>query len=276
MGSEMCIRDSAWECDDNRHLNARFYADRFQQASASFSARYGLSSALDAPRSLVYRFHREVRQSQILAIESVLVSSTPNGTAIGHRMIGSSDGSLFATALDDRGWRTGRQPVPVRRFVPTSDASRSPVNNDQGPSSIAGALDRGGISSGTGLIGAGDVDDRATCLDREHVGWISDGAAIVWQAIGLGADRLRDEGWGRMVVDLSVRIVGPATAGRVLEQASRVAGQRSRTLIMRHDQFDAVSGQRVASAQATGMLVCLDTRRALSFPTDVRRLLARS
>lgn len=266
----------AWECDDNRHLNARFYADRFQQASAIFGVRYGLSGALDAPRSLVYRFHHEVRQGQILAIESTLVSGAPNGAAIGHRLIGPTDGRLFASVLDGRDWLTDGHDVPVRQFVASTDAPRSQLDSDQDPSGLAAALDAGGIRSGTGLIRGVDTGDHGICSDRVHVGYFSDGAAMVWQAIGLGADRLRDEGWGRMVVDLCVRRLRPAIAGQILEQISRVCGQRSRALVMRHDQFDAVSGHLVASAQAMGMLVCLKTRRALAFPPDVRRLVVHS
>ncbi|MEM7797120.1 MAG: acyl-CoA thioesterase, partial [Cyanobacteria bacterium P01_C01_bin.118] len=159
--------------------------------------------------------------------------------------------------------------IPSRPFNPRLDYSGEHPNTISAPETEQDALMDGGFSSGSITIGLADVDVEGDCLNQVYVGLFSDGAATSWKTMGLSRNVLKFNRWGCMVVNLSMVILKPSQPGDVVKQISRIIKLRSRTVTMRHDQFNAETGEPIARSLATGMLVNLNTRRAIHFPQHV-------
>ncbi|MEM9908734.1 MAG: thioesterase family protein [Cyanobacteria bacterium P01_D01_bin.44] len=249
-------------------MNAQFYADRFQQAAAEFARVANLVRPPDWEQRLTLRFHGEAQAEQPLVIESALIEDYPQGYAIGHRLLAASSGQLLASTIDRSPWQPQNLSIPSRPFEPRFDNPGENPNADA-PKTEEDALRAGGFASGGITIGPADVDAAGHCLNRLHVGLFGDGAAIAWQVMELSRDVLQSHRWGCMVVNLSMVILSSLKPGIAVKQVSRIVKLRSRTVTLRHDQFNVVTGEPIARSLATGLLVSLDTRRAIAFPPEI-------
>ena len=264
-----CSVVNPWECDENEHMNARFYADRFQQAAANFSIAAGIVHPNNWKQRLGLRFYCEAQAKQQLLVESATLAGYPHSRVVGHRLLDASSGKLLATAIDQSPWQSNKQSIPSRAFDPRFDYSGENPNTISAPETEQDALANGGFSSGSITIGPVDVDAEGYCLNQVYVGLFSDGAATAWTTMGLNRNVLKFNRWGCMVVNLSMVILKPSQPGDVVKQISRIIKLRSRTVTMRHNQFNAETGEPIARSLATGMLVNLNTRRAIHFPQHV-------
>ena len=262
-------RVNPWECDENEHMNARFYADRFQQAAANFSIAAGIVHPSNWKQRLGLRFYSEAQVKQHLLVESAILEGYPHGRAVGHHLLDASSSKLLAAAIDQSPWQSNKQSIPSRPFDPRLDYSDETPNTISAPETEQEALMDDGFSSGDITIGPADVDAEGACLNQVYVGLFSDGAATAWKTMGLSRNVLKFNRWGCMVVNLSMIILKPSQPGDVVKQISRIIKLRSRTVTMRHDQFNAETGEPIAYSLATGMLVNLNTRRAIHFPQHV-------
>ena len=263
---------NTWECDSHGHLNARFYAARFENAARCFARLAGFETEQKAPpRNLLIKFHSEARSGQLLVVDSAFLRDAPWKHAIGHRMFDASSGLLLASALDST---DALKSLPVsltqrfqRDYEPHRDGSKaaSIVFEHVGDKDEIKA--RGGITTARGVILPADVDVDGNALEQTHVGFFSDGAAHMWQDIGLTK---QSSASGRAVVNLSMSFLAPLRAGDLVEQLSHVTRVRSRTITMRHYQFNAVTGAVSAIAEAVGMIMNLETRKSVAIPEHIR------
>lgn len=127
----------------------------------------------------------------------------------------------------------------------------------------------GGSPNGCITISPADVDAEGHCLNRLYVGLFGNGAAIAWNVMGFSRDVLQSHRWGCMMVNLPMVILSSLKPGIAVKQVSRIVKLRSRTVTMRHDQFNVETGEPIARSLATGLLVNLDKRRVIAFPPEI-------
>ncbi|MEM9120495.1 MAG: thioesterase family protein [Cyanobacteria bacterium P01_F01_bin.56] len=267
--SPICTHHSRvqpWECDENEHMNAQFYAARFQQATAEFAAATGLVRPLNSKQRLTLRFHAEAHTEQHLVVESALIEVSPHGYAIGHRLLDAASERLLATSIDQSPWQ--RQPghLPSRPFEPRFDAPGIDPNPINAPKAEPDALADGGFPSGRIAIATKNMGTDGHYPHQIYVALFGQGAAIAWDVIGLTQDVLQSHRWGGMVVNLSMTILQPLQPGILVKQVSRIVTLRSRVMTIRHDQFNVETGEPIARSVSTGMLVNLNTRRIIALP----------
>ena len=259
-------RVQPWECDENKHMNAQFYAARFQQATAEFAAATGLVRPRNSKQRLTLRFYAEAQTEQHLVVESALIEVSPHSYAIGHRLLDAASERLLATSIDQSPWQLQQRHLPSRSFEPRFDAPGIDPNSMNAPNTEQDALADGGFPSGRIAITPTNIGTDGHYPHRIYVALFGQGAAITWDVIGLKHDVLQSHRWGGMVVNLSMTILQPLQPGTLVKQVSRILTLRSRFITIRHDQFNVETGEPIARSVATGILVSLDTRRIIPFP----------
>ncbi|MFT4564374.1 MAG: acyl-CoA thioester hydrolase, partial [Gammaproteobacteria bacterium] len=159
---------NAWDCDENGHLNVRYYFAKTHQGLVHLLAELGLTrnrlDSLNAKPVLVnqhVRLHKEVRLAVPVTIRGTLVSQTGSRITLYAEIRHSFEETLFATATSDFEIidRTSGQPVNVDIIRPNSDFELPPEGTVKslGPEgkpifSAAQARDIGYIETARGTV----------------------------------------------------------------------------------------------------------------------------
>lgn len=264
VGTADCLQTLAFvvapdSCDENGHMNARFFAERLQDASLRLARRTGATMRQPCLRTLAIRFHSEALLGERLSVWSGL-ASTPNGATLAcHRLVEDGSGRLLATEIEDAGWHpdgTGRPITPLT----AAEAGSVDLVFD-GPAS--GAPSPASDTVRTSMVVPREARAGAHHRDGAHVAMFGNGAAAVWRAAGFGDAMMAARCWGRIVTELRYRLYPGALSVESMVQQSSIIASRSRSITMLHRQVDGHTRQPVADAIATGMLIDLRTRRPL-------------
>ncbi|MDA0824713.1 MAG: thioesterase family protein, partial [Proteobacteria bacterium] len=121
---------NAWDCDENGHLNVRYYFAKTYQGLIHLLAELGLTQkrldSLNAKPVLVnqhVRLHKEVRLAVPVAIRGALVSQAGSRITLYSEIRHSFEETLFTTATSDFEIinRTTEQPLEVEIIWPEHD-----------------------------------------------------------------------------------------------------------------------------------------------------------
>ena len=282
---------NAWECDDNGHLNTRFYVQRATEGLAMLFARASLPG-LFAPaspgtamiREMHIRFHREARLSAplrmtggfvtrdatraqvLLVMEETLTAEVKATFRIDLEHADSRDG------ITPRPWPDSLRadPVPVPDIALPRATGDGPVVSQAG----AAAARRLGLTPiCAGAIGAAQVDAFGRMAAQGFIGAVSDGIrslsapmrALVARHAGLPLDRL-----GGAVVEFRVLHLGWPRAGDTFEIASGLSGIEGHAKSLIHWMFDPVSGQVWGAMQSMALDFDLDRRAMIRLTPEAR------
>ena len=286
-----CYRGSvnAWECDENDHLNVRFYLGKTNQ---------GLPYALEAvglpPRELEragarphirlqhVRFLKEARPATPLTVYTGLVAREREELTLYSEVRHSLGGEVLATLLTDLdflGPDGARRPIVPSREAPlcTVPEHGAPRGIQPGSEafrpryeSIAGM---GFVEIGRGAIQAWECDPAGELELFQYVGRMSDSVVNLLARFQTEEEMSRRSHGieGGALVELRIAFHAPLRAGSLFTIHSGVAGVGRKTQQFVHLFFDEVSRACVATARGVAVAMDLKSRRSIELPAERRR-----
>lgn len=260
---------NTWECDENRHMNVRFYIRRFEEGAAVFLAGHAGEGRHPVLRHRHVRYHRELLEGE----STVTMAAFPNnGPLKGHlvqvlREI--STGEICATSLD---CFDDLETAPIAPDAEAAEAA-SPRGLAAGdceadnPGFLAEHMKaRKALAINYMVAAEADRDAEGRLRTDRIVGCFSDGASHIWEHAGITTGWLNANSNGRVSVEMKVQPVGSIAAGEALELVSRVADQKGRTFRLVHTLRSVADGRVAARGEACCLVMNLESRRAVALP----------
>lgn len=263
-----------WECDENDHLNVRFFAHKMNQALQVFLHGHGWEIASDmAHLSQVIqaqhiRFLKEARIATPLRVDCGLVGGAGEDLHVLCLMKNNADGSVlaaFTTEVHVGAW-FGR---PELERSPASDATGprgiDPEDPFPRPDSLDQARAAGFRSMGRGVIETVECDSAGLLLPHVYIGRISDGMPNLWALTSTteGSDNRRSGEMGGAALEYRLNILDPLRQGEIFHHVAGIRSLGGKTQHMVHMLFSESRDCLSASAEAIGVAMDLTTRKAV-------------
>jgi len=267
-----------WECDENDHLNVRFYAQKVNQALAIMVSQISDVAAADvgpAIRSQHVRFLRESRVATPLRVDCGVIETGPASLKVLSLMHDNVTGELLAgvqTRLAITVDTPQSEAKPVSVPEPAQPRGIDPADLPVPPADRDAALAAGFRVVGRGVIGAEECNAGGLLQPHHYVGRISDGMPNLWAFVNPpGEQSARASGaLGGASLEQRLEILAPLEAGTVFTQLSGVRALGGKTQHMSHVLYDETRGRVAATMEAVGVAMDLTTRRAVAI-SDERR-----
>jgi acyl-CoA thioester hydrolase len=266
-----------WECDENDHLNVRFYAHKINQALHVMTAGLGLTAArLPTIQTQHIRFLRESRVAAPLRVDCGVVRADARAIdllAVMHHNVSGEVLATFLTTMHTSAAPADALAVEVPEFAAPRgiDPARLPAR----PTARDEALALGYRIVGRGVIGRDECDDAGIALPHAYIGRISDGMPNLWAFVNVAEEQAtREQGsTGGAALEQRLEILNPLTAGTVFTQLSGLRALGSKTQQMSHLLYDESRDCLAATAEAVGVAMDLTTRKALPISPERRKRL---
>lgn len=265
-----------WECDENDHLNVRYYAHKVNQALQVYVSRLAGSSPESVPGRITsqhIRFIRESRAATPLRVDCGLTGGPGDGLeilSVMHDNVTGEAVAAFQSHLDVEG-------AAAADTVTTPDFARprgiDPADLIAPPAGFDAARAAGFRIVGRGVIAAEECDGDGQLLPHVYVGRVSDGMPNLWAFLNPPAERsARASGaQGGAALEQRLTVLAPLTSGSVFTQLSGVRALGNKTQHMVHLLHDDTHGRVAASMEAVGVAMDLATRRAVPISDERRR-----
>ena len=265
-----------WECDENDHLNVRFYAHKVNQALQVFVNRLtGLPCEQVAARivSQHIRFIRESRAATPLRVDCGLADAPGDGLdvlSLMHDNVTGEPVAAFRTRLDVDGAAAADVVAPPAFAAPRGI---DPADLLTPPEGLEAARAMGFHIVGRGVLAADECGPDGRALPHVYVGRISDGMPNLWAFLNPPAERsARASGaQGGAALEQRLTILAPLARGSVFTQLSGVRALGNKTQHMVHLLHDDTHGRMAASMEAVGVAMDLETRKAVPISDERRR-----
>jgi acyl-CoA thioester hydrolase len=269
-----------WECDENDHLNVRFYAHKINQAIQAHLSGCGVEVAAAKILSRIstqhIRFLREARVATPLRVDcGIIRADGPLVETIAlmhHNVTGTVLAAFVSTLrLAATDILAGSARLPDFAAPRGIDISGLPPP----PATPADALKIGYRIVGRGVIGDDECDAQGVTLPHAYIGRISDGMPNLWAFINAAEDQAsREQGdIGGAALEQRLEIVSPLRAGAVFTQMSGVRALGSKTQQMSHLVYDEEYERLAVRAEAVGVAMDLQSRKALPISPERRQRL---
>ncbi|MGE0621457.1 MAG: thioesterase family protein [Pseudomonadales bacterium] len=265
-----------WECDENDHLNVRFYAEKVYQALDVFLRECaGEADSLPHLATQHIRFVAEARMATPLRVDCGLLSAGDGGWEVVSLMVNQQSGAPLAGFIS----RVARHGLDVEA-APTFETApewASPKGIDPlaaftPPADLAGAFRAGFQTMGRGVISTAECDRTGALLPHVYIGRLSDGMPNLWAftadeetASGRGAGS-----HGGAALEYRLAVHRPLRAGDVFRHVSGIRAIGNKTQHMVHLLWNETRDEVAATAEAIGVAMDLATRRAIPV-SDARR-----
>ncbi len=281
-----CYRGSvnAWECDENDHLNVRYYLAKANQGLPFVLAAIGLP--LEAPvrprvRAQHVRFLKEARPAAPLTVNAGLAASDGPELTLYNEVRHTLSGELLATLITELEI-VGADGAP-RPFTPSSGAPRCAIPAEGGPRGLrrgpplrpdyASVAGMGFVEIGRGAVAPWECDPAGDLELFQYVGRMSDSVVNLLAHFQTEEEMSRRSHGieGGALVELRIAFHAPLRAGSLFTIHSGVAAVGRKTQHFVHLFFDEISRSCVATAQGVAVAMDLRTRRSIELPEARRR-----
>jgi acyl-CoA thioester hydrolase len=268
---------NTWECDENDHLNVRFYAHKINQALQAWAADLTGDPAmttrvLPAIASQHIRFLREARAATPVRVEcGPIARSGERLTVVAIMRHNATDEALaaFQTVLDTRGWPAPFTELPLAA-APDFALPRGIGSNDLRvpPASRTAALSAGYRIVGRGVIGTDECAADGTLLPHGYIGRVSDGMPNLWVFMNTQTDQAAHENgaMGGAALEYRLELHEALRAGDIYTHLSGVRAIGAKTQTMAHVVINERTGRAASSAVAIGVAMDLVTRKSVAIP----------
>jgi acyl-CoA thioester hydrolase len=266
-----------WECDENDHLNVRFYAHKINQAQQILTAGLGLDAAAGLGiRTQHIRFLREARVATPLRVDCGVVRAGAQSIdllAVMHHNVSGEVIATFVTTLAVAAFTMDVAGVSVPDFA--GPRGIDPAESPAPPADRDHALAMGYRIVGRGVIGRDECDETGTTLPHIYIGRISDGMPNLWGFVNAADEQAsREQGSiGGAALEQRLEILNPLTSGAVFTQLSGIRALGSKTQQMSHLIYEEGRNRLAARAEVVGVAMDLTTRRALPISNERRQRL---
>lgn len=280
-----------WECDENDHLNVRFYLHKAHQALDAFALARGLSAALprhvrwlDNLRAHHIRYLREARMAVPMAGDVAVVAYEGKRLTLLCELRHVFTGTVLAAFLSEFDLppsaheaaravlATGVEAVPGHAGARGVEAATSPYAS----LSLAAAQDAGYRPIGAGVIQPEECDDRGMLNPWHYMGRTSDAMPSFWSQLQTAQELEAGEGYlGGAVLEYRMEIHRPLARGEAYQHFGALGEVGEKTMQLGHLMYEQRTGELVVSAEALSITLDLTTRKSIPIPAARReRMLA--
>lgn len=268
-----------WECDENDHLNVRFYAHKMYQ-----TVQAGLVSAGLIPpdhvdideqiRSVHMRYIAEARIAAPITGCFGVVEQTPDHLKVVAELRNTSSHTLMASYVFELAMSSTTTvatiPMPEgsgSRGLPATPSAFSNLD-------LSTALERGFIKTGQGVVQAEECDPSGRLLFYQYIGRVSDAVPNLWAV--LEGESARGEGMlGGAVLEYRTDKLGSLCLGSQFTLLSGFTGMGEKTKHLAHLMFSNETGICVAASEVIAINMDLVARKAIAIPAAERDILKR-
>jgi acyl-CoA thioester hydrolase len=289
---------NTWECDENGHLNVRYYAAKVGEGLASLWHAIGLPRAARRASGLEMaitdqhlRFLREMHPGWgLYGRAGFLEVGTDHVRVYVELLNGHTDAvsATFNMLIVSRDRKTGvRMPLPgpvrarAEALMTDLPPHGAPRSIDLGPPGIfaAGAptlaeTDGMGLIEITrGVVQPIECDEGGRMLPEFYIGRISDGVVHLsrhFRPVETGKERSTTK-YGGAVLEYRLRFNKPLHEGNIVVVRSGLkhVGEKANHIV--HWTFNGETGELVSASEAIGITLDLEARKVVAMPDDRKR-----
>jgi acyl-CoA thioester hydrolase len=270
---------NSWECDENDHLNVRFYVAKHWQSLCAAAATLGLKTVSDpdeyigALRVQHIRFLQEARLATPLSGYVGIVESTQQYLDVLTEIRHSQTQQPLSTCIHRL--QVEHPPVPELEPLPEYAQPRGIPARDLSHSvlSLAQARKSGFFTVGMGLATSEDCTATQQLRVHHYMGRISDAMPHLWGQFVPDTPTSAEHEEGGAVLEYRMHYHRPLLLGDAFEIVSGVQDVSAKVQRFAHLMYHRVDGQICVSAQAAAVRMDLRARRAIALPEDRLALL---
>ena len=266
---QLCYRGSVnrWECDENDHLNVRFFSERAWSAAEYYLGSEGLELGSDALRVQHFRFIAEARMATPISGWVREVSVNDKLMLLVELRHSLTDALLAAVTLN-----FAHEPSPEAvGELPNYAAPRGVDDSAQ----VYGALHEAELAAlgfaniGRGVVQLQECDAAGRLRVPGYMARQSDSMPNFWGLLN-PKEQLSTPFMGGAVVEFRTRFRHSLGLGDrfAIWSGVQMLGRKTQHLV--HLLCDAQSGTVVSVAQAVGVVMDLEARRAVEIPPQRR------
>lgn len=276
-----------WECDENDHLNVRFFVARAAEGLIGLAAELGLPQAFTprAGATLMVREHhirflKEARDNAPLHMLGGVISLGDTDAVVLQLLVHSLTGEIAAsfrtrvehvTAQEGRPFPwSGRTRELARALMvepPPQGLPRGLSGDAAAPAaSLARANAAGMIRIGLGGLSPADCDAFGRATQALVIGRVADGVSRLIDPLRLmiaGHAEPPLTRTGGVLLEYRIHYLAWPRAGDRIEIRSGLIAVTSRTLHIAHWMLDPATGAPWAAAEAISIVMDLDARKSV-------------
>ncbi len=264
---------NSWECDENDHLNVRFYVEKHWQTLCGALPAFGVREPVKqlSLRCQHLRFLQESRLAAPLSGYAGVLASAGNARLLTELRHSFTD-EVLSTCIHEL---TLEIVAPEFAALPDHAAPRGVADADleYGKLGLDSLADHGFHVIGRGVVQSLECDaaggDEGAMAVHNYMGRISDSMPHLWGLLGARGGEL-DPGEGGAVLEYRLRYHSMLAAGETFELHSGLAAVGPKVQRFAHLMFNASRRELAVSAEAAGVRMDLAARKALTL-SDARQ-----
>lgn len=288
---------NTWECDENGHLNVRYYVAKTREGLATLWHALGLTRAQqdadDAEMVIVdthLRFLREVHPGRGVFGRAGIVALGESDVRVYAELVNVHTDDVAATFNIQAVYRDRKTGAPKtlpgvfaeqaahhRVAVPAHGAPRSialdaPSVVNGTPPDLAGSDGMGLFEISRGVVQASETDDKGRMAPEHYIGRISDGVVHLtrhFRPTQTGKDRSLAK-YGGAVLEYRLCFHHPLHVGDIVVVRSGLKQVGEKANHMVHWTFNGETGVLVSTSEAVGITLDLEARKVVPLPEDRR------
>jgi len=255
---------NTWHCDEVGHMNVQFYFAAGADATRIYAAGLGAGEPITA-RTDHIRFHRELCSGDIFSLSTETVGADETGLILAHEIYNRGTDTLAATIVSHTDLAASLLSGPASDLHemarPRSVAERSALPLLSLGDKMAADL----IPIYQGLVHPDQCDTDGLMRQQFIMARFSDGAAHLWHHVGFGRETMLKARRGTVVLEARIDRLADIRSGTVLVAKSAIVEVMGKVLRFAHFLFDGVSGDLLATGEASAVLLDLDARKTVAF-----------
>lgn len=264
-----------WECDENDHLNVRFFAQKIQQSLQFGLLELGIANLANLAeicagiKNQHMRFIAEARMAVPMTGYLGVVHATAESLLISTELRNSATDNVLANFLIEIAgdFSTYRGDTVT---VPDYAGSRG-INDAPFPYQDCTAEDllgRGCAVIGKGVVQAEECDANGYLQHYQYVGRQSDSMPNLFSRFE--TEQRGDGIVGGAVLEYRMNFFRQLKSGDRFQILSGVKSLQEKTQVFVHTLFNADTGELVTGSEALAISMDLVARRAIAIPEDKR------
>lgn len=276
---ELYFRGSVnrWECDENDHLNVRFFVEKHWQSVCAAAVRIGLPAVtnpdnyISALKSQHIRFLAEARLSTPISGYVGVVGVSDDRVEVLTELRHSFTQTPLSTCLHSLQMDL-TAPADIGD-VPEHAQPRgiAPTDLPHAALSLQAALEKGFFTVGKGMPTSEECTAASQMRVHHYMGRVSDAMPHLWgrfESASATSDDDEPVEEGGAVLEYRMHYHRPLFCGDTFEIVSGVRDVSAKVQQFAHLMYHAGDGHIAVSAQAAAVRMDLKLRRAIALPED--------
>ena len=265
-----------WECDENDHLNVRFFVEKHWQSVCAAAASIGLPAVanpddyIGALKTQHIRFLAEARLSTPISGYVGVVGVKDGRVEVLTELRHSHTQTPLSTCLHSLQLQVTKPAEILEPPLHAQPRGISPADLPHAALTLDTALNNGFFTVGKGMA----TSEECTAADQlrvhHYMGRVSDAMPHLWgrfeQADEESSDTAAPVEEGGAVLEYRMHYHQPLRCGDTFEIVSGVRDVSAKVQQFAHLMYHAENGRIVVSAQAAAVRMDLQQRRAITLP----------